>query len=77
MTAIRGTLRAKIVSNDLAIFDHDQKVGVAQRREPVGDRDRRAISHETGDRDLNALFRLGIDGTRPERVEAIDVGESG
>ena len=48
-------------SDDLAVLEHDQAVGVAQRAQAVRDGEGRAALDQAGDRVLDLLLGLGVD----------------
>ena len=50
--------------DELAAIEGEDTVGVAERGEPVGDRDRRPPADQNGERLLDALLRLGVDVAR-------------
>lgn len=45
---------------DLAVMQHDDAIGVLNRREPVGDDERSPIAHHALNRFLNELFGLRV-----------------
>ena len=50
--------------DESAAIEGEDAVGVAERGEPMGDRDRRPAADEDGERLLDALLRLGVDVAR-------------
>src|SRR5262249_48690129 len=52
------------VLDDAAVVEHDDLVGVAHGREPVGDRDRRSALGETVERLLHEPLGLGVERAR-------------
>ena len=50
--------------DDPAVVEHDDLVGVADGREPVGDRDRRAALGEAVERLLDGALGLGVERAR-------------
>ena len=66
-------LGAVAVLDDAAVVEHDDLVDVAQRRQPVGDDQRRAARHQLGDGRLDAAPRSRVDA-RGRLVEHDEVG---
>src|SRR5687767_5896851 len=50
--------------DDPASLDHDDLIGVTDRRQPVGDRDRRALLGEAVERLLDGALGLRVECTR-------------
>ena len=47
-----------------ALVEDEDAVGIAQRAQPMGDRQRRAAASEDAERLLDRLFRFGVDAAR-------------
>src|SRR5688572_12298793 len=59
-----GAFEERVVAallDDASALEHDDAIGLADRREPVGDDERRAPSHEPAERFLHELLRFRIE----------------
>ena len=62
--AARDQLLVRALLDDLAVLEHDDQVGVADRREPVRDHERRAAGEQTPQRPLDLALGADVDGRR-------------
>ena len=50
------------IGDDLPVLDEDDAISQADRREPVGDHERRTTLHEPPERFVDELLDLDVDG---------------
>ena len=50
------------LGDDPPVLEHDDRVGERDRREPVGDHDRRAVAHRGGEAGADQRLRRRVDG---------------
>ena len=50
--------------DDAAVLEHQDHVGIADRRQPVGDDERRAAAHQLAHGVLDQHFRARVDAAR-------------
>ena len=72
-SVLRDEVVVGAVLGDLAVIEHENRVGIAHRREPVGDRKGGPIGGEVVDRALDQELSFGID-RRGRLVEDQDRG---